>query len=95
MQHIQNNQVMRPSQRRLVRAKSCLMNLISFDKVTCIVGEGKAVGVVCLDFSKSSDTVSHTILLWKLAAHGLDGIYSLLGKNLAGWRTSKSGSEWS
>ncbi|PKU41780.1 rna-directed dna polymerase from mobile element jockey-like [Limosa lapponica baueri] len=43
------------------------------DKVTHLVDEGKAVDVVYLDFSKSFDTISHSILLEKLAAHVLDG----------------------
>ncbi|PKU36062.1 rna-directed dna polymerase from mobile element jockey-like [Limosa lapponica baueri] len=67
-------QVIRPSQHGFTRGRSCLTNLISFyDKVTRLLEEGKAVDVIYLDFSKAFDTVSHSILLEKLDAHGLDG----------------------
>ncbi|GAB0190286.1 mitochondrial enolase superfamily member 1 [Grus japonensis] len=73
-QHVQDTQVIRPSQHGFMKVRSCLTNLISFyDKVTCLMDEGKAVDVVCLDFSKPFDTISHSILLEKLATHGLDG----------------------
>ncbi|XP_074995231.1 mitotic-spindle organizing protein 1 isoform X1 [Calonectris borealis] len=56
-----------------MEGRSCLTNLISFyEQVTRLVDEGKAVDVVCLDFSKAFDTVSPCIPLEKLAAHGLD-----------------------
>ncbi|KAK4807886.1 LOW QUALITY PROTEIN: hypothetical protein QYF61_007792 [Mycteria americana] len=72
-QHVQDNQVMRPSQHGFMKGRSCLTILISFyDKVTRLVDEGKAVDVVYLDFSKAFGTLSHSILLEKLAAHGLD-----------------------
>ncbi|XP_075345906.1 uncharacterized protein LOC142403538 [Mycteria americana] len=72
--HVENNQGIKPSQHGFRKGRSCLTNLISFyDKVTRLVDEGKAVDVVYLDFSKAFDTISHGILLEKLAAHGLDG----------------------
>ena len=56
-----------------MKGKFCPTNLISFhDKMICSVGEGKAVDVVHLDFSEAFDTISQSIVLEKLAAHGLD-----------------------
>ena len=40
------------------------------------VDEGRTVDIVYLDFSKAFNTVSHSIVLEKLAAHGLSR-YSL------------------
>ncbi|GAB0178363.1 hypothetical protein GRJ2_000301600 [Grus japonensis] len=56
-----------------MKGRSCLTNLIFYDKVTRSVDDRKAVDVIHLDFSKAFDTVSHSTLLEKLAAHGLDG----------------------
>ncbi|KAK4815899.1 hypothetical protein QYF61_009950 [Mycteria americana] len=86
MWHVQDNQVIRPSQHGFRKGRSCLSNLISFyDKVTRLVDEGKAVDIVYLDFSKAFDMVSHSIPLEKLAARGLDRCTLLWVKNcLAG-----------
>ncbi|RMC22456.1 hypothetical protein DUI87_00770 [Hirundo rustica rustica] len=72
-QNLQDGQGIRPSQHEFRRGRSCLTNLITFyDQVTHLVDAGKAVGVVCLDFSKAFDTVSHSTLQDELSARGLD-----------------------
>ncbi|GAB0176493.1 hypothetical protein GRJ2_000114500 [Grus japonensis] len=65
--------MIRPSQHGHMKGRSCLTNLIFFyDKVSRLVDEGNAVDVVYPDFSKAFGTISHSILLEKLTAHGLD-----------------------
>jgi len=71
--HGKDSQGIRPRQHGFMKGRSCLTNLISYyDQVTHLVDEGKAVNVIYLDFNKAFDMVSHSILLEKLAAHGLD-----------------------
>lgn len=73
-----------------------MTNLISFyDQATHLVDEGRAVNVICLDFSKVFDSDSHGILLEKLVAHGLDKCSLHCVKNwVDGW-APESGGEWS
>ena len=58
------------------------------------MNEEKAADVVYIGFSKAFNTISHGILLQKLAAHGLDKYTLCQAKNwLEG--QAQSGGEWS
>ena len=70
--HIKGKRVIRGSQHGFTKGKSCLTNLIAFyEDVTRWTDDVKAVDVAYLDFSKASDTVSHSILAAKLRKCGL------------------------
>ena len=95
MDQLKVNQGIRPSQHGFTNGRSCLTNLFSFyDKVTRLVGEGQAVDVVYLDFSKAFDTPPQH-------PHGEAGcpwsgwVYAPLGEALAGWPGPKSRGQWS
>jgi len=60
-----------------------------------LVDEGKAMDVVYLHYSKAFGTISHSILLKKMAAHGLDICSYSAGKELAEWLGPMSDGEWS
>ena len=57
------------------------------------MNEGEAVAIVYLYFSKAFDTVSHSILLEKLADCGLDRYTLCWLKVLAGGKSPKSAGE--
>ncbi|KAK4822413.1 hypothetical protein QYF61_015160 [Mycteria americana] len=88
--HLKNNAIIRHSQHGFSKGKSCLINLIPFyDKVTCLVDEGKAVDVVFLDFSRALHTVPHSILLDKLSNCGMSGFMVRWVKNWLKGRAQK------
>ncbi|TRZ21726.1 hypothetical protein HGM15179_005395 [Zosterops borbonicus] len=79
--HIQDNQDIRPSQHRFRKGRPCLTNLISsYDQVTQLLDEGKAVDLAYLDFSKDFNPVFHSILLEELIDDGLDSLQWILDK---------------
>jgi len=64
IKQVEEKKVMRRSQHRSTKGKSCLTNLIAFyDGKTGWVDEGIAADVVYLGFSKTFDIVPHNILI--------------------------------
>ncbi|KAF2346419.1 Reverse transcriptase domain [Trinorchestia longiramus] len=57
--------------------RSCLTNLLDFfGEDNRVYDRTNAVDLLCLDFQKTSDKVSHERLMAKVEAHGIQGNYS-------------------
>jgi len=70
---VDKKNVIRSSRHGFIKGISSFTILITFyDGMTGWVDEGRAVDVVCLDFRKAFDTISHNILIGKLRKCGLD-----------------------
>jgi len=99
IKQVEEKKVIRSSQHGFTKGKSFLTNLIAFyNGTTGCVGEGRAVGVVYLDFSKAFDKVSHNFLLAKLRKCGLDEWSVRWTENWLNGRTQRvviSGTEYS
>lgn len=68
-----DKKVIRCSQHGFNKGKSCLTNLTAFcNETNTGMNEGKTVDVVCPDFSKDFNTVSHNTLIDKLKECGLN-----------------------
>ena len=63
---MKEKKVIRGSQRRFMKRKSCLTNTITCDEMIGLVDEGRAVDVVYLNCSKAFSAVVHNILIEKL-----------------------------
>ncbi|PKU28586.1 rna-directed dna polymerase from mobile element jockey- hypothetical protein [Limosa lapponica baueri] len=71
--HVKDKKVIRSSYHGFTKGKSCLTNLITtFDEVTGLVDEGRAVDIAYLDFRNGFDPVSHKIFIEKLLNYSLD-----------------------
>lgn len=69
--HIQDSQVIRSSQDGFTRDRSCLTNLIFYDELPHLVGEGKVVEIVYMKFRKAFNIIAYSTPLKKLADHEL------------------------
>ena len=68
------NGLVTQQQHGFVRGRSCQTNiLLCLEKWTASLDSGKSVDVAYFDYSKAFDKVSHSLLLAKLRAYGVEG----------------------
>ncbi|XP_058657370.1 triadin isoform X18 [Ammospiza caudacuta] len=71
LRHKENNEMTGDSQYGMTKVESCLTNfLASYDRVTAVVDEGRATGIISLDLNKG--TVPHDIYVSKMERRGSD-----------------------
>ena len=72
--HLDEFDLIRPSQHGFRKKRSCVSNLLAFlDEATACVDKGSGADVVYLDYQKAFDKVPHQRLLMKLESHGISG----------------------
>jgi retron-type reverse transcriptase len=75
MKYLQLNKLIVPSQHGFVPNKACVTNLLeTLDIITDAINKGYSVDLVLLDFAKAFDKVSHSKLIQKLEAYGVNSI---------------------
>ena len=74
VEHLERNNLIRPSQHGFMAGKSTTTNLLVYmEALTKLLDQGHAVDVLYLDFAKAFDKVPHRRLLEKCKGLGLDG----------------------
>ena len=100
MRHLEENNVLRPSQHGFLTGNSCLTNLLEYLEYVTAIDEGKPVDVIYLDFSKAFDKVPHARLIKKAEGMGFGSQITLWIQDWLKGRTQRvvlngSFSDWS